>query len=105
MLITSTPSLEGENISEYLGIVIGSTVRARHIGTDILATLKNIVGGELKSYSILLEAAREEALERMIEKAKALNANAVVNFRFQTSTIAAGASEVIAYGTAVKIGN
>jgi uncharacterized protein YbjQ (UPF0145 family) len=105
MLITSTPSLEGENISEYLGIVIGSTVRARHIGTDILATLKNIVGGELKSYSILLEAAREEALERMIEKAKALNANAVVNFRFQTSTIAPGASEVIAYGTAVKIGN
>lgn len=105
MLITSTPSLEGENISEYLGIVIGSTVRARHIGTDILATLKNIVGGELKSYSILLEAAREEALERMIKKAKALNANAVVNFRFQTSTIAAGASEVIAYGTAVKIGN
>jgi uncharacterized protein YbjQ (UPF0145 family) len=105
MLITSTPSLEGENISEYLGIVIGSTVRARHIGTDILATLKNIVGGELKSYSILLEAARDEALERMIEKAKALNANAVVNFRFQTSTIAPGASEVIAYGTAVKIGN
>lgn len=105
MLITSTPSLEGENISEYLGIVIGSTVRARHIGTDILATLKNIVGGELKSYSILLEAAREEALERMIKKAKALNANAVVNFRFQTSTIAPGASEVIAYGTAVKIGN
>ena len=105
MLITSTPSLEGENISEYLGIVIGSTVRARHIGTDILATLKNIVGGELKSYSILLEAAREEALERMIEKAKVLNANAVVNFRFQTSTIAPGASEVIAYGTAVKIGN
>ena len=105
MLITSTPSLEGENISEYLGIVIGSTVRARHIGTDILATLKTIVGGELKSYSILLEAAREEALERMIEKAKALNANAVVNFRFQTSTIAPGASEVIAYGTAVKIGN
>tara|TARA_B110001454_G_scaffold196154_1_gene198862 strand:+ start:1321 stop:1638 length:318 start_codon:yes stop_codon:yes gene_type:complete len=105
MLITSTPSLEGENISEYLGIVIGSTVRARHIGTDILATLKNIVGGELKSYSILLEAAREEALERMIEKAKVLNANAVVNFRFQTSTIAPGASEVIAYGTAIKIGN
>ena len=105
MRITSTPSLEGENISEYLGIVIGSTVRARHIGTDILATLKNIVGGELKSYSILLEAAREEALERMIKKAKALNANAVVNFRFQTSTIAPGASEVIAYGTAIKIGN
>ena len=69
----------------------GSTVRARHIGTDILATLKNIVGGELKSYSILLTAAREEAMERMIANATELNANAIINFRFQTSTIAPGA--------------
>jgi uncharacterized protein YbjQ (UPF0145 family) len=105
MLVSSTPSLEGENISEYLGIVIGSTVRARHIGTDILASLKNIVGGELKSYSILLEAAREEAMDRMIANAKEANADAVINFRFQTSTIAPGASEVIAYGTAVRISN
>ena len=81
----------------------GSTVRARHIGTDILATLKNIVGGELKSYSILLTAAREEAMERMIAKATEQNANAIINFRFQTSTIAPGASEVIAYGTAVTL--
>ena len=83
----------------------GSTVRARHIGTDILATLKNIVGGELKSYSILLTAAREEAMERMIANAAELNANAIINFRYQTSTIAPGASEVIAYGTAVTLGD
>jgi uncharacterized protein YbjQ (UPF0145 family) len=85
--------------------VTGSTVRARHIGTDILATLKNIVGGELKSYSILLTAAREEAMERMIANAAELNANAIINFRYQTSTIAPGASEVIAYGTAVTLGD
>ena len=92
---------EGKSIQANHGIVTGSPVRARHIGTDILATLKNIVGGELKSYSILLTAAREEAMERMIAQATELNANAIINFRFQTSTIAPGASEVIAYGTAV----
>ena len=80
----------------------GSTVRARHLGTDILATLKNIVGGELKSYSILLAQARKEAMERMIKNAEDMGADAVVNFRYETSTIAAAASEVIAYGTAVK---
>jgi uncharacterized protein YbjQ (UPF0145 family) len=103
MLVSSTPTIEGKNIETYHGVVIGSTVRARHLGTDILATLKNLVGGELKSYSILLTLAREEAMERMIANAEALNANAVLNFRFQTSTIAAGASEVIAYGTAVTL--
>ena len=81
---------------------MGSTVRARHLGTDILATLKNIVGGELKSYSILLAQARKEAMERMIKNAEDMGADAVVNFRYETSTIAAAASEVIAYGTAVK---
>ena len=102
MLVTSTPSIEGSAISSYLGIVTGSTVRARHIGTDILATLKNIVGGELKSYSILLTAARKEAMERMVASAGEMGADAIVNFRYETSTISAGASEVIAYGTAVK---
>ena len=81
---------------------MGSTVRARHLGTDILATLKNIVGGELKSYSILLAQARKEAMERMVKNAEDMGADAVVNFRYETSTIAAAASEVIAYGTAVK---
>ena len=103
MLVSTTPSIEGKRIQTYHGIVTGSTVRARHIGTDILATLKNIVGGELKSYSILLTAAREEAMERMIANAAELNANAIINFRYQTSTIAPGASEVIAYGTAVTL--
>ena len=103
MLVTSTPSVEGSSISSYVGIVTGSTVRARHIGTDILATLKNIIGGELKSYSILLTAARQEAMERMVANAEEMEADAVVNFRYETSTIAASASEVIAYGTAVKL--
>ena len=102
MLVTSTPSIEGSTISSYLGVVTGSTVRARHIGTDILATLKNIIGGELKSYSILLTAARKEAMERMVASAGEMGADAIVNFRYETSTISAGASEVIAYGTAVK---
>ena len=105
MLVLTTPSIEGRSIKTYHGIVTGSTVRARHLGTDILATLKNLIGGELKSYSILLTAAREQAMERMIENATELNADAVINFRFQTSTIAPGASEVIAYGTAVTFGD
>tara|TARA_B100000780_G_scaffold53029_1_gene32941 strand:+ start:161 stop:478 length:318 start_codon:yes stop_codon:yes gene_type:complete len=103
MLVLTTPSIEGKSIQIYHGIVTGSTVRARHLGTDILATLKNLIGGELKSYSILLTAAREEAMERMIANATELNADAIINFRFQTSTIAPGASEVIAYGTAVTL--
>tara|TARA_B100000795_G_scaffold100655_1_gene73994 strand:+ start:26 stop:343 length:318 start_codon:yes stop_codon:yes gene_type:complete len=103
MLVLTTPSIEGKSIQTYHGIVTGSTVRARHLGTDILASLKNLVGGELKSYSILLTAAREEATERMIANATELNANAILSFRFQTSTIAPGASEVIAYGTAVTL--
>ncbi len=105
MLVTTTPSVEGSKISSYLGIVIGSTVRARHIGTDILATLKTIIGGELKSYSILLTVARKEAMDRMIASAKEKQADAIINFRYETSTIAAGASEVIAYGTAVTFKN
>ncbi len=105
MLVLTTPSIEGKSIQTYHGIVTGSTVRARHLGTDILATLKNLIGGELKSYSILLTAAREQAMERMIANAAELDADAVINFRFQTSTIAPGASEVIAYGTAVTFGD
>ena len=103
MLVSTTPSIEGKSTQTYHGIVTGSTVRARHLGTDILATLKNLIGGELKSYSILLTAAREEAMERMIANATEHNADAIINFRFQTSTIAPGASEVIAYGTAVTL--
>jgi len=103
MIVVSTPNLDGKPINEYLGTVAGGTVCARNVGSDILAGLKNLVGGELQSYSKLLAAAREEALERMKQDAVKLGANAVINFRFQTSTISQGASEVIAYGTAVKI--
>jgi len=103
MLVVTTPSIKGSKILSYKGIVTGSTVRARHVGTDILAILRNIIGGEIKSYSILLTEAREEAMGRMIVNAEGMGANAVINFRFQTSTIAAKASEVIAYGTAVTI--
>jgi len=103
MIVVSTPNLDGKPIKEHLGIVVGGTVRARNVGSDILAGLKNLVGGELQSYSKLLAAAREEALERMKQDAVKLGANAVINFRFQTSTISQGASEVIAYGTAVVI--
>ncbi|MEC7911558.1 MAG: YbjQ family protein [Pseudomonadota bacterium] len=105
MLVTTTPSVEGSEISSYLGVVIGSTVRARHLGTDILATLKSLIGGELKSYSILLTAARKEAMDRMIARADLVQADAIINFRYETSTIAAGASEVVAYGTAVTFKN
>ena len=96
MLVTTTPSVEGSEISSYLGVVIGSTVRARHLGTDILATLKSLIGGELKSYSILLTAARKEAMDRMIASAKEKQADAIINFRYETTTIAAGPSEVVA---------
>lgn len=102
-LVVSTNSVENKNIDEYLGIVVGSTVRARNAASDFFATLKNIVGGEVVSYSRLLEGARDQAYERMIKEAKQKGANGIINFRFQTSQITQGASEVIAYGTAVKI--
>ena len=104
MLVVTSDTIEGKDI-EVLGLVQGSTVRSRNIGSDFLANLKNIVGGELKSYSILLMQARQEAMERMIANAKEMEADAVVNFRYETSTIAAAASEVIAYGTAIKFKN
>ena len=102
-LVVSTNSVENKNIDEYLGIVVGSTVRARNAASDFFATLKNIVGGEVVSYSKLLERARDQAYERMIKEAKQKGANGIINFRFQTSQIVQGASEVMAYGTAVRI--
>ncbi len=102
-LVVSANDLAGIEIKEHLGIVQGSTVRSRNVGSDIFASLKNIVGGELVGYSKLLATSREQAYERMIEDAKSKGANAVVGFRFQTSTITQGASEILAYGTGVKI--
>ncbi len=103
-MITSTlETVPGRAIREHLGIVQGSTVRAKHIGRDLMAGLKNIVGGELKGYTELLSEARDEAFERMIEQATAKGANAVINVRFSTSSVTQGASEILAYGSAVIV--
>ena len=103
MILTTTETVAGREIVEVLGVVRGSTVRAKHIGSDIVAGLRNIVGGELKEYASLLTGAREQALDRMTEEARALGADAVVAMRFESSTIAQAASEVLAYGTAVRL--
>ena len=103
MELTTIETVPGKTITRHIGLVQGSTVRAKHVGRDILAGLKNIVGGELKSYTMLLNESRSEALDRMVEQARAAGANAVVNIRFSTSNIAAGAAEVMAYGTAVVV--
>ena len=103
MLCSNTEDIPGQQIVEFYGVVTGSTVRAKHIGRDIAASLKNFVGGELKGYTELLQEARKEALHRMMEQARSLGANAVINVRFATSSIAQGAAELFAYGTAVKV--
>ena len=103
MLCSNTEEIPGQQIVEFYGVVTGSTVRAKHIGRDIAASLKNFVGGELKGYTELLQEARKEALHRMMEQARSVGANAVINVRFATSSIAQGAAELFAYGTAVKV--
>ena len=103
MLLSNIEILPGYVISKHLGLVQGSTVRAKHVGRDFMAGLKNIVGGELKAYTELLNEARQEATERMIEQAEAAGANGVINVRFSTANITAGASEILAYGTAVVV--
>ncbi len=103
MIIVNTETIPGMSIIELKGIVQGNTVRAKHVGRDIAASLKNIVGGELKGYTELLTEARREALERMLAQAEQLGANAIVNVRFMTSAVTAGAAEMYAYGTAVVV--
>ena len=103
MLCSNTEDIPGQQIVEFYGVVTGSTVRAKHFGRDIAASLKNFVGGELKGYTELLQEARKEALHRMMEQARSVGANAVINVRFATSSIAQGAAELFAYGTAVKV--
>ena len=103
MIIVSTETIPGREIAETLGLARGSTVRARNIGRDIFAGLKNIVGGEISEYTKLMADAREQALERMAIDGERLGADAVVNVRFMTSAVMAGASEILAYGTAVKL--
>jgi len=101
MIVVNTEALPGYRITSVKGIVQGNTVRAKHVGRDIGAALKNIVGGELKGYTELLTEARREALERMLSQADELGADAVLNVRFSTSAVTQGAAEIYAYGTAV----
>ncbi len=103
MILTNIESIPGKTIQEHYGLVQGSTVRAKHAGRDLMAGLKNLVGGELKGYTELLHESRQEATNRMVEQAQKLGANAVVNVRYATSAITVGASELFAYGTAVRV--
>jgi uncharacterized protein YbjQ (UPF0145 family) len=103
MIITNLETIPGYEIEEHYGLAQGSSVRAKHVGRDFMAGLKNIFGGELKGYTELLTESREEAVKRMTTQAESLGANAIVNVRFSTSSIAVGASEIFAYGTAVKV--
>lgn len=103
MIIVNIETVPGRPIKEVKGLVQGNTIRAKHAGRDIAASFKNLVGGELKGYTELLTESRRQALERMIAQAQELGANAVVNVRFTTSSVTAGAAEMYAYGTAVVI--
>ncbi len=103
MIITTTFDVPGKKAGKILGLVKGNTIRARHIGRDVMAGLKNIIGGEIKSYTQLLNKARDEAINRMKEDAKRLNADAIVGVRITTSNVMQGSSEILAYGTAVKL--
>jgi uncharacterized protein YbjQ (UPF0145 family) len=103
MIFVTTPTITGKRIVLTHGLVRGNTIRARHLGKDIGAVLKNLVGGEIQAYAELLEASREGALERMMEDARELGANAVVSVRIATSVVMAGAAEMLAYGTAVTV--
>ena len=103
VIVVNIESVPGHRIVELRGLVQGNTIRAKHLGRDIGAGLKNLVGGELRAYTELMTEARREALERMLEQARQLNANAVVNVRFTTTNVASGAAELYAYGTAVVV--
>ena len=103
LIIVTTHSVPGKNITKTLGLVRGNTIRARHLGKDIIAGLRNIVGGEVTEYAKLLAESREQALDRMEAQAEELGANAVVGLQFQTSVIMGGAAEMMAYGTAVVV--
>ncbi|WP_194756830.1 YbjQ family protein [Aliidiomarina indica] len=103
MLIATTETIVGEDIAETLGVVRGNTIRARHLGRDILAALRNLVGGELHDYTKLMAEAREQSIDRMMDEARTLGADAIVGVRFSTSVIAQSAAEILVFGTAVKL--
>lgn len=103
MIVVNTETVPGREIDEALGLVRGSTIRAKHVGKDIMAGLRHMVGGELTEYTEMIAEAREEAMNRMIAEAEKLRADAVVNVRLTTSAVTSGAAEILAYGTAVKL--
>ena len=103
MLLSTTETIPGKKVVKHVGLVRGNTIRARHVGKDILAHLRNLVGGEIVEYTKLLAESREQALDRMVEEANKLGANAVVGLRFSTAEIESHAAEILAYGTAVVV--
>ena len=103
MIFTTSEVVPGREIKEILGIVTGNVVQSKHIGRDIMASIKSIIGGELKGYTELLSQARDTAIKRMVAEAANLNADAIINIRFTTSAVMDGASEIMVYGTAVKL--
>lgn len=103
MIITTTDEIPGKRVVRVLGLVRGNTIRARHVGRDIAAAIRNLAGGEIREYTKLMAEAREQAIDRMIEEAEQIGANAVVGMRFSTAEIAKGAAEILCYGTAVII--
>ena len=103
MLLSTTGDIEGRKIIKHLGLVRGNTIRARHIGRDIMAGLRNVVGGEITDYTKMMAESREQAIDRMIEEAQKLGANAIVGMKFATSMVMQSASEILAYGTAVVV--
>lgn len=105
MIVATTETVTGRTIAETLGIVRGNVIRAKHIGTDIVAGLRNLVGGEVSEYTKLMAEAREQALDRMMREAESMNADAIVGVRFATSMVMSGAAEILVYGTAVRLSN
>lgn len=103
MMIVTTDDIPGKSITKTIGIVRGNTIRARHVGRDIIAGLKGLVGGEISDYTKLIAESREQAVDRMVDDAKRLGANAIVGVRFTTSVLMGGAAELLAYGTAVIV--
>ena len=103
MIITTTNQVDGRRVERVLGLVRGATIRARHLGSDMVAAMRNVTGGEIFEYTKMLAEAREEAIDRLIAEAQTLGANAVIGFRFQTSTVMRGAAELLCYGTAVVL--
>jgi uncharacterized protein YbjQ (UPF0145 family) len=103
MIVVTTPDVAGMRVVGTLGLVRGSTIRARHVGKDILAILRNMAGGEIREYTKMLGEAREQAIDRMVEEAEMLGADAITSVRFQTSMVQSGAAEMLCYGTAVRL--